>query len=133
MSVSRRGSSFTSISRQQRKKNGNRKATAVAARLPPEKIAPARQPGGMIARLAPGPESIDLMVPETIAARLSMMISVPSEAMSFTGSMEVCARDAAAAARATFCISGMGASMAALEELRGRRRPSHSAARQQKR
>ena len=55
--------------------------------MPPEKIAPARQPGGMIARLAPGPESIDLMVPETIAARLSMMISVPSEAMSFTGSI----------------------------------------------
>ena len=52
------------------------------------------------------------MVPDTSAARLSMMISLPSEAMSFTGSIEDCARAEAAAARTMFCMEGMGTSMA---------------------
>lgn len=52
------------------------------------------------------------MVPDTSAARLSMMISLPSDAMSFTGSIEDCARAEAAAARTMFCMEGMGTSMA---------------------
>ena len=36
----------------------------------------------------PGPESIDLIVPDTMAALLSRMISLPSEAISFTGSID---------------------------------------------
>ena len=47
----------------------------------------------------PGPPSMDLMVPETIAACRSRIISVPSDAISLTGSM---AADLALAASARF-------------------------------
>ena len=60
---------------------------------------------------APGPASIDLIVPETSAARRSMMISLPSEAISLTGSIDDCARAEAAAARTTDCMLGIGMSM----------------------
>ena len=60
---------------------------------------------------APGPASIDLIVPETSAALLSMMISEPSEAMSFTGSIDDWARAEASAALTVCCIVGMGTSM----------------------
>ena len=52
-----------------------------------------------------------LIVPETRAARLSMIISLPSEAMSFTGVIEDWARCDASAARTWACIAGIGASM----------------------
>jgi hypothetical protein len=45
------------------------------------------------------------MVPDTRAARLSMMISLPSCAMSLTGSIEVAALAEATAALMVFCIS----------------------------
>ena len=69
---------------------------------------------------APGPASIDLIVPDTSAARRSMIISEPSEAMSLTGSIEDCARCDAAAARTMLCICGMGISMAAAFSCAGR-------------
>lgn len=53
------------------------------------------------------------MVPETIAAFRSMMISLPSAAISLTGSMDDAARADATAARTVACIAGMGWSMAA--------------------
>ena len=54
-------------------------------------------------RRIPGPASIDLMVPDTIAARRSMMISLPSCAISLTGSIEVAAFAEATAALIVFC------------------------------
>jgi hypothetical protein len=60
--------------------------------------------GALMVR-APGPASIDLIVPDTIAALRSMMISVPSLATRVTGSMEPCARAVAFAARTRDCIS----------------------------
>ena len=56
---------------------------------------------------APGPASIDLIVPDTIAALRSMIISEPSDATSLTGSMEPCARAVAFAAFTTDCICGI--------------------------
>lgn len=67
-------------------------------------VAPLLAPTG---ERAPGPASIDLIVPDTMAARRSRMISDPSAAMSFTGSIVFCARVVATAwfTAARICVS----------------------------
>ena len=62
---------------------------------------------------SPGPASIDLIVPDTIAALRSMIISEPSDATSLTGSIEPCARAVAFACRTTCCICGISPIMVA--------------------
>ena len=58
-------------------------------------------------RPVPGPLSIDLIVPDTSAARLSIMISLPSEAINLTGSIELAAFWEARAAFTVDCICGI--------------------------